>query len=360
MKQKRILAYVHAYVGHGRDAGAETTLANLLESLVKDGWEADVLLSQPGVAPFTHNGVTVRSETYGTDLIEQLPGVSAIITHLECSHRASIVRSVHKVPVIQLIHNTMWQTEGYLNEGCDLAIFNTEWVRDFHELCDEKEDAVGVATRTDDGGTMIAFKSRKPHQWKSVVLHPQIDPDLYRVSPGDSVTLVNLFENKGAKMFWKLAAAFPDTPFLAVRGGYGDQIIPDDIPENVEIIENTSDMRSVYSRTRVLLMPSKYESFGRVAVEAAASGIPTLASGTPGLEEALGPMNLYCDYNDFDSWGYRLFELLNDPGKWLSASANALERSNYWSDQRAPETEGMLDAVAAVALGTQWGEPIGR
>lgn len=357
-KKKSILAFVHAYAGHGREAGAETTLANLLESLVQDGWKCTVLLSRPGVPEYTHNGVTVRSTLYDSELIELLPETGALITHLECSERVSLVGRLHKVPVIQLIHNTMWQTEGYLNEGCDLAIFNTDWVRDFHEGCDDKLDAVGVASRTDDGGTKIEFKQRKPHKWKSVVLHPQVDPSLYRVNPGDCVTLINLFENKGPKIFYQLADAFPGYKFLGVRGGYGDQEIPDDLPANVRILPNTPHVREVYASTKVLVMPSRYESFGRVAIEAAASGIPTLAAGTPGLEEALGPMNTYAPIDDFDMWAYRLMELMSDPVKWEDASANALDRSIYWASQRVPETKAMIDAVYSTIFGTQWGEPI--
>ncbi|WP_262928542.1 glycosyltransferase family 4 protein [Streptomyces sp. CBMA152] len=44
----------------------------------------------------------------------------------------------------------------------------------------------------------------------------------------------------------------------------------------------------VYSRSRVILMPSLYESWGRVAVEAFASGIPVIAHTTPGLVESMG------------------------------------------------------------------------
>ena len=42
----------------------------------------------------------------------------------------------------------------------------------------------------------------------------------------------------------------------------------------MRVVDHTTDMRSVYAQTRVLLVPSVYESYGRVALEAAASGIP--------------------------------------------------------------------------------------
>ena len=88
----------------------------------------------------------------------------------------------------------------------------------------------------------------------------------------DRITLINLCENKGARLFWALAARMPKTQFLAVKGAYGTQIVQD-LP-NVEVQEHVpgDQMRDkVYARTRVLLVPSSYESWGRVAVEAMAS-----------------------------------------------------------------------------------------
>ena len=51
--------------------------------------------------------------------------------------------------------------------------------------------------------------------------------------------------------------------------------------------------QSVYARTRLLLMPSRSESFGRVGLEAAASGIPTIASPVEGVPEVLGDCALF-------------------------------------------------------------------
>lgn len=352
---KRITAYLHAYVGMGREAGAETTIANLLESLVADGWEAEVLLygADPYIFPYEVNGVSVRMERSGEDLV--LAKADVFISHLECSERAALLGKQRKIPTVQLIHNTMWQTEGYLNEGCDLAVFNTEWVREFHET-PGKKDAVGVAYRDGDS-VRIDFKQRKPTKWESIVVHPQIDPSLYRSAGGAHkyITLVNLFEPKGAGMFWQLAELFPDLPFMAVKGGYGDQMIPKVIPKNVKMVKNTPDMAGIYAASRVMVMPSTYESFGRVAIEAAAAGVPTIASGTPGLEEALGPEGTFCAPDDVDAWAYRVFELMYDDAKYIKASAAALERSEYWARALAPETAKFVETMNRIATPKNWG-----
>jgi glycosyltransferase involved in cell wall biosynthesis len=122
---------------------------------------------------------------------------------------------------------------------------------------------------------------------------------------------VNLTEEKGADLFWALAEREPEREFLAVRG-WGPQLVPPRVPRNVDIVGPIDDMRMVYSRTRVLLAPTVYESFGRVPLEAGVSGIPTIAHPAEGLREALGDAPLWVDRNDVDGWIDALRQL-DDP-----------------------------------------------
>jgi glycosyltransferase involved in cell wall biosynthesis len=236
---------------------------------------------------------------------------------LECSERTVFVAQDVHVPVVQLVHNTMWQTSGYLSQGSQLVVFNSHNVADHH------------------------FSPHRPF----VVVHPQIDPALYRCEgPHDCTTLVNLYAPKGAATLYALAKRNPRRPFLAVLGGYGDQQIDDRYP-NVEFIENTPQMTAeVYARTRVLLMPSVYESFGRVAVEAAASSIPTIAAPTPGLRESLGPDGLFADPSDVESWR-SLLNALDKPKAYAAAQKHALSRSAHWDAQRPRETAEFVTAM---------------
>ena len=102
-------------------------------------------------------------------------------------------------------------------------------------------------------------------------------------------------------MFYCLAEQMPHLPFLGVMGSYGKQLYPAHELPNLTLMENQSDIREVYKRTRILLMPSSYESYGRCAVEAACSGIPTIAHRTKGLWEALGEGGIF-PLPDSDSW----------------------------------------------------------
>ena len=58
---------------------------------------------------------------------------------------------------------------------------------------------------------------------------------------------------------------------------------------NVTITQNTGDMRSVYARARLLLVPSLWwESGPRVIIEAMMNGVPVIGSDSGGIPEVLG------------------------------------------------------------------------
>ena len=102
-------------------------------------------------------------------------------------------------------------------------------------------------------------------------------------------------------MFRQIAEAMPDRKFLGVIGSYDnpgpkglDQTtIVKSMPPNVTIIPNSPDILSVYRRTRLLLMPSDYESWGRTATEAMCNGIPVICTPTEGLQENCGEAATY-------------------------------------------------------------------
>jgi glycosyltransferase involved in cell wall biosynthesis len=151
----------------------------------------------------------------------------------------------------------------------------------------------------------------------STVLHPPVDMSRYRVkNKGIKITLLNLCENKGGLFFNELIKLMPDYQFLGVEGAYAKQ--EKTKYSNVTYLNNTPDIKKVYAQTRVLLMPSQKESYGRAAVEAMASGIPVIASPTEGLKESLGDAGIFCD--------------LRSPLRWVEA-IQKLDDDNYYKEQ---------------------------
>jgi hypothetical protein len=196
---------------------------------------------------------------------------------------------------------------------------------------------------------LTVFSSRflqERHAWltPSLVVHPPIIAADYTTEPGDAVTLVNLTEDKGASLFWALAERFPERPFLGVRG-WGPQLVPEAVPDNVEVIGPIDDMRTVYARTRVLLVPSVYESFGRVPLEAGVSGIPTIAHPADGLRESLGDAPVWVARDDVDDW-VDAIQRLDDPDLYAAHSEAARARTAaYDSTAEIDELDHALRAL---------------
>jgi len=129
---------------------------------------------------------------------------------------------------------------------------------------------------------------------------------------GDRITIINANINKGVQQFVALARAMPDHKFLGVLPYYGERTVPP-TPDNVEWVPFQDDIRTVLKRTRILLVPSYYESFGRVAIEAMVNGIPVLyakpadksvfpGGSTEGLDEWIRPAGIGLHREIIEQW----------------------------------------------------------
>jgi glycosyltransferase involved in cell wall biosynthesis len=157
---------------------------------------------------------------------------------------------------------------------------------------------------------------------------------------GDCITLINANFLKGIALFLELAGRFPDRKFLGVRPYYNRIAVPENIP-NIEWIDIQDDIRVVLQRTRILLVPSFYESWGRVAFEAMYNGIPVLYSNpmskdspnntrpsgtTEGMKEWIGDSQYALDYFKIDDWVDTVNQL-DDLHTYADASRRAYEQT---------------------------------
>ena len=130
---------------------------------------------------------------------------------------------------------------------------------------------------------------------------------------GDMITLINANQNKGVHQFIDMARRMPNRKFLGVLPYYGERTLPGIPPQNIEWIKFDDDIRNILRRTRILLVPSYYESFGRVAVEAMINGIPVIYSkpaersvfpggSTEGLQAWIHPAGIAVARDNIDEW----------------------------------------------------------
>lgn len=90
-----------------------------------------------------------------------------------------------------------------------------------------------------------------------------------------------------------------------------------------------------YSAAEALLMPSDYESFGMVALEAMTSGTPVIASGVGGLQYLVkdGRTGYLISVRDASGLSRRICDILRDPvtRDWMGANAARIAEEYDWS-----------------------------
>jgi glycosyltransferase involved in cell wall biosynthesis len=319
----KFLVMIHGYPPI-QNAGAEWMLHEMCKHLVSSGHKVEVVLPISRLKPYEFEGVQVNLDdfSYTHDAVKNC---DMIITHLDRSGKAINMAQAYHKPVTVVIHNT--------------NNFDVIRVKD-------KPRGQGRFVYCIYNSNFTAKELAYPNP--SVVVHPPVDPKRYKVAKkGNKLTLINLFERKGSPLFHDLARLLPDYSFLGVEGGYGKQL-KDEGLANVEYMANTSDAKKIYSKTRILLMPSIYESYGRTAIEAMSSGIPVIANPTPGLQESMGDAGIYCRVESPLSW-IEAIKKLDDPEEYKKASTRALKRAEEVCKSHTKELNDMeqflMDAI---------------
>lgn len=194
-----------------------------------------------------------------------------------------------------------------------------------------------------------AAACRPTQQAPDIVVHPPVDwRRWWQQRPhADAVTMVNLTPEKGSDVFYAIAAAMPDQRFIGVVGGWGEPDIRQ--APNVEIVDHGADMREVYARTRVLLMPSEHESWGRVAVEAMSTGTPVVATDLPGTRECIGAGGIMVERDWVDGFVTAL-RSLDEPWRYNAISSAAFARAVELDP--APQLARWVECCEALASGT--------
>ncbi len=302
---KRIVWVMHSYVPNVR-AGSEITAEAQIEYLKSKGWEIIVLVHRWCVPE--HKGVKIYPIQKGKLLAS--PYITQILKSADilCVQNYNVQDFLFAVepfqkPVVVFLHTQ--------NDNRDILNFR-----------------FGVPIYVVYNVNFLKLESNNTHP--SIVIHPKVDTAPFKIPKKNAeyVTLVNCNENKGGPLLPQLAKALPDVQFLGVKGGYHKQIIESNPPPNLKYIETQEDMRKVYEESKIVIMPSKSETWGRVAVEAMASGTPVIVSRSPGLLECVGKAENSCDRNDVSCWVEKIQNLVKSPQAYAEASQKALDRVN--------------------------------
>lgn len=324
----RCLAVLHLYPP-GHNAGAELMVHTMLRDLVRRGWDVQVMATEYRGEPYVRDGVKVMQSPMDREQAALFTWADVALTHLDATRRAMSWCRWGR-PLVHVVHNHRQLTFHKVRPSdAALVVWNGEWVKACHQ----------------------------PWNGPSIIVRPPVSSSDYRVplKRDGAVTLLNLYRPKGSGIFWHLARTERGVGrrFIGVLGSYGAQHVEPGFEHEVTILDNTPDVRAVYAQTRVLLVPSSYESWGRVAVEAMASGIPVMANPTPGLVEActspaLGPCALFVDAEQPREWNRALAQL-DSPATYRLWSKRALARSAELDAQTVVDLDTFAEAMAALA-----------
>jgi len=165
--------------------------------------------------------------------------------------------------------------------------------------------------------TTQKYIENKFNRFDSIIIPPLINQDEYLVKFNSKkyITMINPIQMKGGEIFREIAKNMPTKKFLAVKGwthlmnnntwdlhllsdlsvGLGISenplfnITQFDGISNVTLLNSTADMKSIYSKTRLLIVPSITPEGGpRVAIEALINGIPVIGSNSGNIPITVG------------------------------------------------------------------------
>lgn len=287
----KILFYIHGYPPT-HNAGAEW-MAYDMADFFKQRHTVRILTqkAQPGY----QEGVDIVQVDLVT-LKKHFQWADKIITHLDFTPKAhNICRYFGWNNLYVIIHNTF--TNNLLQNRPN----------EFHAIYNSVYTA--------------GLKLPQP----SVICRPPLVAERYKATGNQKreyITLVNCYEPKGGQILADLAKIMPDQKFIGVLGGYGDQIRGDS--PNITYIENNANIADIYSRTKILIQPSTYESYGKAACEALVQGIPVVSTATPGLQESMGEAGVFAE-RTAESFKQQIEMVLNDYDFYSHAALNRAE-----------------------------------
>lgn len=284
-----------------KNGGAECMAHALNAALIADG--VIVYVMCPDYPQVVYNGVRIcnfESLSLRTRLAKR---ANVAFTQNRGTLATLEVLATEKCSLVELIHDDkkMYPLIPFPRGSDYYCLFNSNWLFD---------------------------KYKSTHGKRSIVVRPPVHWSNYATYTNRKfVTLVNTCELKGGKLLPILATKIPEDQFMGVTGGWGEGIYAGNIP-NLRYTKHTDDMQQdVYAHTGILIMPSRYESWGRTAVEAMACGIPVIAHPTPGLKEAIGSAGIFCDREKPEEWICAIRRLRQDPLYYRIMSDRARARA---------------------------------
>ena len=343
--------------------GAQSSTHHLVQQLRERGHEAAVLAALLGAGNF---GLRTRAKMKifrQRAAIDNFPGYPVVRAWLPWEAAAFAVEQLQ--PDVAVIHcqKAVPIAKALQAQNVPVVVY----------LRNVQFDELGGDLRELPSALYIANSEFTARTYKeafgidSTVIPPTINPAHYRTSTTRNyVTFINPYNEKGFELAVRIADRCPDIPFLFVEGWtlakehrvwIEQKIKP---LKNIRLENRTSDMKTVYGRTKILLAPSLWkEAWGRVASEAHCSGIPVVGTRRGGLPEAIGEGGIVLDYEaPIEEWVGAIRRLWSDEVEYerLSSAARLFaERPALNPERQFSAFLSVLDRAVVSAAGDSVG-----
>lgn len=211
---------------------------------------------------------------------------------------------------------------------------------------------IGKAVSISDYGVYNTHTSAS--QWsdpEGFVLHPPISPmPPIQFGKGDAYTMLSSLLNKGVEVVLGLAERYPDKRFIIVRSPAEPTHGLKDLEERASKLPNVElhprvppeEVYKYLEQTRILLVPSRYETYGMSAIEAAGYGIPSIHVDTPHVREGIGEAAILIRPLDTEaaSRGIKIIEK-----NYQKYSIRSKERANWLQARQDDELFRFADFI---------------
>lgn len=213
------------------------------------------------------------------------------------------------------------------------------------------------------------FLSRHAPQSRSYVVHNAVDLDSFTPAPWPEGPpyrigiVANFALFKRHEDFLRMAAEIikvrQDLEFWVVGDdteGTGRRTVLEALAQDlgiaafVRFLGHRSDIPDLMRQLHLLVVPSQFEPFGRVVIEAMACGRPVIASRDGGIPEIIndGQTGYLVEVGDYVGFAHTALRLLNERGHWEEVSRRAVEeaRARFSSTAHAQSILGIYQRLS--------------
>jgi glycogen(starch) synthase len=293
------------------------------------------------------------------------------------AHAAIGLADLLEVPLVVTLHATeAGRHAGWLSSVVSQQVHSVEWWlaqrADALITCSEamRTEAAGLFDREPDEISVL-HNGIEPRRWR--VRRSEVDAVRERHAPDGAPLLLYFGRLEYEKGVHDLIAALPRIRrahpgtrlVIAGHGTHVDFLVEQAkahrVRRSVELVGHLSDrsLAALVTAVDAVVLPSRYEPFGMVALETAAAGAPLVASTAGGLGEVVrdGVTGLSFAPGDVAGIAAAVRAVLDDPAaaQTRAKAARARLRTEFDWDQITAATSAVYAATSRTRV-----DPIGR